>query len=96
MPAPRITTVIVNAEQPERLISFWCAFFQTEVAVQDAGIVLHLSEVKGPVMDRLKTTDWLARMRGQVFLTHYQAVQQLAPELFAEEGPAPLRSPNPV
>ena len=64
--------------------------------LQDAGIVLHLSEVKGPVMDRLKTTDWLAQLRGQVFLTHYQAVQQLAPELLAEAGSAPLRSPIPA
>jgi len=64
--------------------------------LQDAGIVLHLSEVKGPVMDRLKTTDWLARMRGQVFLTHYQAVQQLAPELLAAADAAPVRSSTPA
>jgi len=38
-----------------------------------------LSEVKGPVMDRLQDTELLQHLRGQVFLTHYQAVQVLAP-----------------
>ncbi len=52
----------------------------------DAGVTLHLSEVKGPVMDRLKTTHFLHDLRGKVFLTHYQAIQELTPELLA--GPA--------
>lgn len=43
--------------------------------LRDAGIALHLSEVKGPVMDRLQRTDFIAHLSGQVFLTHYQAVQ---------------------
>ena len=42
-----------------------------------AAIQLHLSEVKGPVMDQLAKTDFLQHLTGQVFLTHYQAVQQL-------------------
>ena len=48
--------------------------------LRDAGVVLHFSEVKGPVMDRLKGTDLLKHLRGQVFLTHFQAHQQLATE----------------
>ncbi len=47
----------------------------------DAGISLHLSEVKGPVMDRLKSTDFLEHLSGRVFLTHYQAVSELSPEV---------------
>ena len=47
----------------------------------DAGIPLHLREVKGPVMDRLKDTDFLRHLGGQVFLTHYQAVQSLVPDM---------------
>jgi len=42
-----------------------------------AAIQLHLSEVKGPVMDQLAKTDFLQHLTGQVFLTHYQAAQQL-------------------
>ncbi|MFM1924808.1 MAG: sulfate permease [Pseudomonadota bacterium] len=49
--------------------------------LRDAGLCLHLSEVKGPVMDRLQTTDFLKHLSGKVYLTHYQAVSQLAPEV---------------
>lgn len=52
-----------------------------EQRLRDAGIRLHLSEVKGPVMDRLKDTDFLRHLGGQVFLTHYQAVQSLVPDM---------------
>lgn len=52
-----------------------------EHRLRDAGISLHLSEVKGPVMDHLQRTDFLARLSGQVFLTHYQAVATLTPEV---------------
>ncbi len=47
----------------------------------EAGIALHLSEVKGPVMDRLQGTGFLRELSGRVFLTHYQAVSELTPEL---------------
>jgi SulP family sulfate permease len=55
-----------------------------EHRLRDAGITLHLSEVKGPVMDRLQHTHFLRTMAGRVFLTHYQAVAALTPELLAE------------
>jgi SulP family sulfate permease len=41
--------------------------------LRDAGLQLHLSEVKGPVMDRLARTDFLQHLPGQVFLTQFQA-----------------------
>jgi SulP family sulfate permease len=49
--------------------------------LQDTGVALHLSEVKGPVMDRLKSTDFLKGLTGHVFLTHHQAVQALESEV---------------
>ena len=49
--------------------------------LREAGVRLHLSEVKGPVMDRLDATDFLRELNGRVFLTHYQAVAELAPEV---------------
>lgn len=52
-----------------------------EHRLRAAGIALHLSEVKGPVMDRLTHTDFLRGLSGRVFLTHYQAMTALAPEL---------------
>lgn len=45
--------------------------------LREQGIALHLSEVKGPVMDRLQRSDWLQNMSGHVFLTHHQAVTTL-------------------
>ena len=46
----------------------------------DAGVTLHLSEVKGPVMDQLKRSDFLRHLRGEVFMTHYQALAALDAE----------------
>lgn len=54
--------------------------------LQDAGILLHFSEVKGPVMDRLQRTDLLRHLRGRVFLSHFQAMRELAPEVFGPIG----------
>jgi SulP family sulfate permease len=45
--------------------------------LQETGVALHLSEVKGPVMDRLQRSDFLRDLSGGVFLTHHQAVQTL-------------------
>ena len=45
------------------------------------GVGFHLSEVKGPVMDRLKKTDFLAHLNGRVFLTQFQAWQALRPPM---------------
>jgi SulP family sulfate permease len=46
--------------------------------LRQAGITLHLSEVKGPVMDRLKRAGFLANIApGQIFLTTKEAVDTL-------------------
>ncbi|MET3661984.1 SulP family sulfate permease [Aquamicrobium ahrensii] len=43
----------------------------------DAGIGFHLSEVKGPVMDRLEITRFLQHLNGNVFLSQHEAVNTL-------------------
>ncbi len=45
--------------------------------LKDQGISLNFSEVKGPVMDALKSSDFLEHLSGQIFLTHHQAVKAL-------------------
>lgn len=45
--------------------------------LKDRGVALHLSEVKGPVMDRLKRTNFLWHMTGQVFLSQHEAFAKL-------------------
>ena len=44
----------------------------------DAGVKLHLSEVKGPVMDRLVRSDLLPALTGRVFLSQFDAFTDLA------------------
>ncbi|WP_444931618.1 SulP family inorganic anion transporter [Microbulbifer sp. SSSA002] len=46
-------------------------------ALVERGIQLHLSEVKGPVMDCLKKSNFLQRLSGDVFLSQYQAFARL-------------------
>lgn len=45
--------------------------------LRSAGVTLHLSEVKGPVMDRLDQTEFLENLSGRVFLSQYQAFTAL-------------------
>ncbi|XYJ08891.1 SulP family inorganic anion transporter [Telluria sp. B2] len=42
------------------------------------GVTLHLAEVKGPVMDRLKQSDLLPQLKGRVFLSTAMAWDQLS------------------
>ncbi len=44
----------------------------------EMGVTLHLSEVKGPVMDRLMAQHFLTAMTGQVFLSQFQAAKAVA------------------
>jgi SulP family sulfate permease len=45
--------------------------------LKDAGVTLHLSEVKGPVMDRLKRTHFLEDLTGNVYMHQYEAIMDL-------------------
>ena len=52
--------------------------------LSDAGISFHLSEVKGPVMDRLKRSHFLEELTGDVHLTQWDAVASIKPALARE------------
>ena len=47
--------------------------------LRDMGVSFHLSEVKGPVMDRLTGTEFLAQLTGDIFLSQKRAMDQLIP-----------------
>ncbi|MCU4336172.1 SulP family inorganic anion transporter [Acinetobacter dispersus] len=47
-------------------------------------IQMHLSEIKSPVMDRLSKSQLIKELTGQIFLSHYQAIQTLSPEMLVE------------
>ena len=59
-----------------------------------AGVRFHLSEVKGPVMDRLKRSHFLDELTGRVFLSQWDAMAALDPETTraAEAGERPALS----
>ncbi|NNC58569.1 MAG: sulfate permease [Erythrobacter sp.] len=57
----------------------------------DGGLGLHLSEVKGPVMDRLKRTHFLDELNGKVFLSQDRAFKELA----RDDGQGKTTSENP-
>ena len=63
--------------------------------LKDGGITFHLSEVKGPVMDRLKRSHFLEELTGKVHLSQFDAVSSIKPDLARrtrdarrEDGPA--------
>ena len=45
--------------------------------LEEVGVKLHLAEVKGPVMDKLKETHFYQRMKGEIFFTTDLAFQKL-------------------
>lgn len=45
----------------------------------DSGIALHLSEVKGPVMDHLRRSHFLPELSGEIFLSQGRAFAKLSP-----------------
>lgn len=61
--------------------------------LSDLNVRLHLSEVKGPVMDRLASTEFLTHLSGQVHLSQHQAMLAIAERRLAAPAYAgrPLR-----
>ena len=49
--------------------------------LKDMGIKLHMTEVKGPVMDRLKRSHFLDELTGKVYLSQYDAIRELQPQI---------------
>jgi SulP family sulfate permease len=47
--------------------------------LKSSGVTFHLSEVKGPVMDRLLRSHFLDELTGDVFLSQHQAISELSP-----------------
>lgn len=48
--------------------------------LREMGVKLHLSEIKGPVMDRLKRGHFLSHLSGEIFLSQHDAVETLKPK----------------
>ena len=64
--------------------------------LSESGVATHLSEVKGPVMDRLAQTHFLKTLSGQVFLSQHEAFTSLCANgetLLPEEPTAAAEDP---
>ncbi|MCF6328364.1 MAG: sulfate permease [Henriciella sp.] len=48
--------------------------------LKDVNVALHLTHVKGPVLDRLKRTDFLENLTGNLYLHQLEAMQDLDPD----------------
>ena len=74
----KVTDVILMCSAVNEIdVTALHALENINLAVKSRGARLHLSEVKGPVMDKLATTDFLSSLTGDVFLTHHKAVSEV-------------------
>ncbi len=53
------------------------ALEEINTRLKENDVALHLSEVKGPVMDALERSDFLNHLSGEIFLSHHHAVMAL-------------------
>jgi SulP family sulfate permease len=49
--------------------------------LKEGGITFHLSEVKGPVIDGLKKTQFYQEIKHRIHFTHYDAIYSINPDL---------------
>jgi len=84
----RLQTIISENKQIKHLVLMCTAVNMIDASalqslelivdrLKDSEVKLHLSEVKGPVMDRLKGSQLLNMLSGDVFLTQHQAIKSL-------------------
>lgn len=76
--APKLQHVIVNCSSVSS-IDFSALEMLEDInhELTKLNIRLHFSEVKGPVMDKLQRSKLMKHLSGQIYLTHYQAMQEL-------------------
>ena len=54
------------------------ALEEINTRLKESNVALHLSEVKGPVMDALERSDFLNHLSGEIFLSHHHAIMALS------------------
>ncbi|HTH27510.1 MAG TPA: sulfate permease [Sphingobium sp.] len=63
--------------------------------LRQAGVRFHLTEVKGPVFDRLQRSRFLDHLSGRVFLSQHQAMAALDPDVTRQADESSPASPSP-
>ncbi len=83
----------VASASPVRHVVLMLEAINHRLATMD--VTLHLSEVKGPVMDRLKRGHFLDALTGEVFLSQYDAWAKLAADAGGRHLPPTQDPPAP-
>ena len=79
---PQIQHVVINCSSISNIdLSAVEMLEELNGELLQLGIQLHLSELKSPVMDRLNSSRLINMLSGKIFLSHYQAIQTLSPEI---------------
>lgn len=81
----KISQLIVEKKEVKDVILMFTAVNMVDVSALESlesisdsldsiGVKLHLSEVKGPVMDKLKKSDFLNHITGNIYLSQHKAI----------------------
>ncbi|MDR7015381.1 sulfate permease [Acinetobacter sp. 3657] len=82
---PQIQHVVINCSSISNIdLSALEMLKDLNQELSQLQIQLHLSEVKGPVIDKLSKSELVKELNGRIFLSHYQAIQALSPQPQAE------------
>lgn len=81
--ADALRHVVINCSSISNIdLSALEALEDINMELSKINIQLHLTEIKGPVMDRLKKSNLFKDLSGKIYLTHYQAVHELDAKSF--------------
>lgn len=79
---PRLRDVVLNCAAVNYIDASALESLEAiNLRLHDAGVRFHLTEVKGPVMDQLSRSHFLQNLSGRVFLTQFDAMDHLSPEM---------------
>jgi len=78
---PEIKNIIIECPAINKIdISALESLEAINARLKDGGISFHLSELKNPILESLKRSEFLTELTGKVHLTHYEAVSSIVPE----------------
>ena len=87
---PRVTDVVLMCSAVNAIdLSALESLEAIQQHLADMDVRLHLSEVKGPVSDQLRKTDFVSHLSGQIHLSHFQAMQTIADGHRQQAAPKP-------
>ena len=86
---PQLKHIVLMASAINSIDSTALEAIETvNMSLRKNGVTLHFADVKGPVMGRLKRSNFLDRLTGKIFLSEFEAMHQLDPDTFRRPAPA--------